>query len=173
MKVRKVKCAITGETGTSDTFVKIGTRYYKSQELYDELKLEKESYSKAKDLVFFELLGLTSEDKYPNFLTKMLREYEGYSNVVILRTLEENKEFMQRYLSSHEFNTVVGKIQFISAIMSNHIHDVKKKVQREKEEKRKILENSDEFEMAVGIMNDSIQPAPKQKVKNVTSFLEG
>ncbi|HKM01179.1 MAG TPA: GIY-YIG nuclease family protein [Sedimentibacter sp.] len=32
----KCKCRVTGEEGNSDTFIKIGKHYYKSQEIYDE-----------------------------------------------------------------------------------------------------------------------------------------
>lgn len=38
---RPCKCAITGEKGTTDTFVKIGKKYYKSQEIYDKWQEEK------------------------------------------------------------------------------------------------------------------------------------
>lgn len=170
---RKVKCALTGEQGTDETFVKINGRWYKSLEIYNEDRLNKESYSKAKDLVFFELLGHESGDKYPNFLTKMLREFGSYGNVVILRTLEENKDFMLNYISSHEFNTDVGKLQFISAILSNNLNDVRRKVRKEKEELKKLEKSSEEFDITLEGMNTSIEQTPKQKVKDVTSFLKG
>ena len=41
---RSCKCAITGEVGTTDTFVKIGSKYYKSQEIYDADQRKKQTY---------------------------------------------------------------------------------------------------------------------------------
>ena len=47
---RPCKCAITGEKGTTDTFVKINGKYYKSQEIYDANQMKK---AKRKELIDF------------------------------------------------------------------------------------------------------------------------
>ena len=54
---RSCKCHITGETGITDTFVKIGKYYYKSQEIYDAEQKQKETYKYLIDYNCYEFLG--------------------------------------------------------------------------------------------------------------------
>lgn len=168
---RKVKCHVTGESGTNEIFVKIDGHWYKSRDIYEQDKLNKETFNKVKNLIFFELLGMKSGDKYPSFLTKMLREYVNYSNVVLLRILENNKDYIRRYIETHDFNSDYNKLRFISAIISNHVNQEQKRYDREQTEKKKLKEVSESEVMNIATMNDSLTSPPKQEVHDISHWL--
>lgn len=41
---RKVKCAATNEYGYLDEFIKVGNKYFKSKEVYEQYKIDKENF---------------------------------------------------------------------------------------------------------------------------------
>ena len=53
---RMVRCSITNEIGDPSDFIKIGRKYYKSQEVYDKYNAEKEIQIKLMAKIA-ELLG--------------------------------------------------------------------------------------------------------------------
>ena len=71
---RPCKCAITGEKGTTDTFVKINGKYYKSQEIYDTNQMKKAKRKELIDFVCREFLGYGNGQPFPTSLPKKLNE---------------------------------------------------------------------------------------------------
>ena len=65
---RPCKCAITGEKGTTDTFVKINGKYYKSQEIYDADQKSKAKRKELIDYVCREFLRYGNGQPFPTSL---------------------------------------------------------------------------------------------------------
>lgn len=110
---RSCKCHITGETGTTDTFVKIGKYYYKNQEIYDAEQKQKETYKSLIDYICYEFLGYGDGQPFPTSLPKKLRNFHStimkpfwklFRNITMIFVTGWNinslKQSMESYLTS-------------------------------------------------------------------------
>lgn len=162
---RRCKCAITGEIGDTDTFVKIGNRYYKSREIYDKVQREKESYKNLVDYICTEFLGYGDGQPFPPILPKKLKELSDYSNNVIMEAFRKSSDNIRYALDHKTFSGEYGKIAYIFAIVKNRISEVaaeEARLQKQMEHVKQIrLECSE-----TGISGT------KAKGKNISSFLE-
>lgn len=162
---RKVKCFITGEEGTSDTFVKIGSHYYKSQAVYDQYRHEIDTRNAIVTRIANEFLGYQTGQKFPAYIQKKLNELNYYSYDVILKTIDKMSDKIMYYMNNKEFKNESGKISYIFAIISNNINDVNKEYQW----KRKNEEHEHHTEI-VDIPEEIPTPS---KVKDISSWLDG
>lgn len=140
---RPVKCYITGEQGTNETFIKIGKHYYKSQEIYDNDKKERELRKELRDkilkIIIEDFLEFAPGQPFPTQVTKKLSELKFYSDDVILKTIEKNYDNIKFFMKNKEFKNDYGRICYIFAIIGNNISDVYKaemRTQRRLENKK-------------------------------------
>lgn len=163
---RKVKCAITGEYGTNETFVKIGTKYYKSQEIYDEDRRRKDLHKKIVDTILNDFLDYQQGQIPSSLLFKKLKELEFYDNEVILKTIEQQSDTIRYWMNNKEFKNDNGKIAYMFAIIKGSINDVYKDWKREKDLERK-LQGAD-----YNIPIDMDVEVNKQEGKDLSKWLE-
>lgn len=162
---RKVKCQITGEYGTSDTFYKADNgKYYKSKELYDTWNKENEDRKRVIERFTSEFLDYVPGQVFPTVLTKKLKELEFYGYDVIDRTIDKSYDSIQYALRTKDFRNDVGKISYIFAIIKNNINDVYKQVLREEKEQKR------EYTIDTSVNVDDIQTTHTEK--NITKWLE-
>lgn len=162
---RKVKCQITGEYGTSDTFYKADNgKYYKSKELYDTWNKENEDRKRVIERFTSEFLDYVPGQVFPTVLTKKLKELEFYGYDVIDRTIDKSYDSIQYALRTKDFRNDVGKISYIFAIIKNNINDVYKQVLREEKEQKR------EYTIDTSVDVDDIQTTHTEK--NITKWLE-
>lgn len=128
---RKVKCFITKEEGTSDTFVKIGKHYYKDQETYNQWKEKEENRAKCLRLIA-KYIGYSDFQKFPTVVTRFLKEYSAYGYDVIYDSLIECQETIEYYFRSKSFDSDYAKCSYMFSIVRNKINDVYKKKLRDK-----------------------------------------
>ena len=127
---RKCKCAITGEIGTTDTFVKIGSKYYKNQEIYDADQKKKQSYKELIDYICREFLGYGNGQPFPPILPKKIKELSFYSNDIILETFKQCSDDIHYWIENKQFSTEYGMISYMFTIVKSHIADVAKQEKR-------------------------------------------
>lgn len=167
---RRCKCHITGEVGDTDTFIKIGSHYYKNQYVYDEDKRLKEERKQLIDYICKTFLGYNNGQPFPSSLLKKLNELSYYDNAVIMETFKQCKDNILYWLNCKEFSSEYGKISYIFAIIGNRVADVNKKyvrVNKMIEDQQKNIadiELSDERKM--------LNIGTKQKAKDISEFLE-
>ena len=145
---RKVKCQITKEIGSSDTFYKADNGlYYKSKELYEEYKTEAEYRRKIIDFFCIELLGYEKGCTFPTVLTKKLESLSAYSNKTIWATILYKEEDL-RYWASVEgkFKNDFGKICYLFVIIVNSINEVQKMVKAKENQLTSAVEIPPEIE---------------------------
>jgi hypothetical protein len=130
---RKCKCAITGEIGNTDIFIKIKGRYYKSQEIYDKWQKPRELFRKIVDYICFEFLNYQKGQKFNTILTKKINEYSFYGNEVLFKTIQLHRDRIKQALSQKDFNNESLKIGYIFGIINNNINDVYKELKQGKE----------------------------------------
>ena len=168
---RKVRCHITGEYGTSETFYKAKNgKYYKSKELYDTWNKENEDRKYVIGRFATEFLDYVPGQVFPTILTKKLKELEFYGYVVIKKTINKSYDSIQYALKTKEFKNEANKISYIFAIIKNNINDVYKQVLAEeksqkKQEKQVINMDIDDEKTVMNI-------GTKQKAKDISCFLE-
>jgi len=142
---RKVRCQVTGEYGTSDTFYHAPDKcYYKTKELYENKIKESEARKQIVDTICFDFLDYQKGQVFPKILTNKLKELSFYSNQTILKTIEECRENITYWMRHKEFDSDYGKIAYIFAIIRNKINDVYKEEQKQKRQESKAeaaLEN--------------------------------
>lgn len=160
---RKVRCAVTKEYGTSDTFIKIGSKYYKSQQIYDEYEKEKSYRQKILDMISFDFLDYSPGQTFPTLIVKQLKQLDFYSKEVIYQTFLKCYDNIMYYLKNKDFKDDCAKIRYIFAIIKNNINDVYKadKIQKA----RKIEENRHEIA-------DINRAGTIQKGRDISKWLE-
>lgn len=129
---RKVKCKITGEWGTNETFVKIDGHYYKSREIYDEYKENKAYQKLIVKIIFQDFLNHEEGQAVPSYLFKKLKELDVYPTQVIYNTVIRNKSSINYYMNSKEFVNDSARINYIFAIIKNNINDEYKRFKAKK-----------------------------------------
>lgn len=127
---RKCKCAITGEIGTTDTFIKIGSKYYKNQEIYDADQKKKQTYKELIDYICREFLGYGNGQPFPPILPKKIKELSFYSNDVILETFKQYSDDIHYWIEYKQFSTEYGMISYMFTIVKSHIADVARQEKR-------------------------------------------
>ena len=174
---RKVKCQITKEWGTSDEFVKIGGKYYKSQEIYDKVQFQKDCYVKLKDIIVYDLLEFEPEQKFPSFVTKSIDKLSFYSNEQKLRALLETYDKLKELLSKKSFKSDWQKSNYIFAVINNRLNDTYKaqKTHEKQLAKSKEKAENDDGECMAEALNfyeaqDSASPITKSR--SIRCFLE-
>ncbi len=128
---RRVKCRVTGEYGDSDVFIKRGSYYFKSLEVYEQYEKDVRCKDKAVDIIAKDLLGYKEGQPYPSLLFKLYKQLNFYSNEVILKTIQEKYETLKFYAENKSFANDNGKLFYLFAIIKNHIAEVDKKEKRE------------------------------------------
>ena len=162
---RKVKCAVTGEIGTSDTFIKIGSHYYKNQAVYDADQKNKQSYRQLVEYICYEFLGYGDGQPFPSSLPKFIKKLSYYDNDVILETFKSCSDVIHWCLRNNEFSSEYGKLSYIFRIVENKIADVHKNVllrqKQERETKRVMVESEDLMDLGT-----------KKRGKDISNFLD-
>ena len=132
---RKVKCQVTGEIGTNETFFKVDNKYYKSQEIYEKHRKEKELWNEIIRYICEDLLGYASGQVFPSLVVKKLNEYKFYEREVILKAFKDKeKNILYQINQSGKFDNDNGKIFYMFAIIKNSINDTYKEWKREEKE---------------------------------------
>ena len=165
---RPVKCAITGEQGTADTFIKIGTKYYKSQEIYDTVQRQKDLHKQIVNLICYELLDYQKGQKFPTLLTRKLKELDFYDNEVILKTVQNYKNDIIYWMNRKQIDSDTGKIYYIFAIINDHINDVYNQWKHDK--KQIVKEEKSEIEVSTDI--DIKDLGTNKEGKDISEWLE-
>lgn len=166
--IRTVKCAITGEQGTSETFIKIGSKYYKSQEIYDITQQQKNLHKLIVDSICYELLDYQKGQKFPTLLTKKLKELGFYDNEVILKTVQDYKNDIAYWMNRKSIDTDTGKIYYIFAIINDHINAVYNQWKHDK--KQVVKEEKSEIDVGADVIIENL--GTNKKGKDISEWLE-
>lgn len=165
---RHVKCYITGEQGTSDTFVKHDNHYYKSEKIYQDHIKEMDYRNKIIDIIVYDYLGFSKDIPFPTIINKRLNEIKHFGYETIYRTIQSEDTVIRRAIAEKQFDSAYLEMMYILAIIKNNIFKTWKIVLAEKREERKQEEP---------ITNTKLQDIqnvknPKQKVKDISKYLE-
>lgn len=161
---RACKCRITGEVGTTDTFVKIGKYYYKNQEIYDAEQKRRETYKTLIDYICNEFLGYGDGQPFPTSLPKKLQELSFYDYDTILETFQKCHDDICYWLEHKQFESEYGKLSYIFAIVNGKIADVNS----ERQHRAQQSENTKKTEIECG---DLSKLGTKRRGKDISNFL--
>lgn len=128
---RKVKCQVTGEYGTSDTFVKIDGRYYKSVEVYEADRKKKQDRLDLIDYVCCEFLDYKEGQPFSSFLPRKLQELAYYDDSLILQVFKDQAQIIRDSFNRISFPNELNKISYMIGIVRNALPDALKKRERE------------------------------------------
>lgn len=164
----KVKCAVTGEYGTSETFIKYNGRYFKNEKVLNEYKIQSEYWKKCIEKFSFDFLGYQPGQPFPTILPKRIKELSFYDNETIYRTMCVCENDILQAISNKEFDTDYAKIGYIMAIIKNRIAKVWKVV---RQEQRNANRDYQPIPHNIYASLAELQN-PKQKVKDISKFVE-
>lgn len=166
---RRVKCRVTGEYGDSTVFYKVDKSYYKSKEVYEEDQKQKKAKKEALKIIA-ELLGYREGQHLSPFTFKKYNELKFYADQVILETLLKQRDTIEYYMARKEFENEQRQIQYIFAIIQNHIADIDR-VYKKKEQQRLRDEKTIKFtDSMVESLNSDSQSLP-QVTRNIEAFI--
>lgn len=165
---RKVKCALTKESGTSDVFYKAENgKYYKSKEIYDTWHLDVQKRTQARNLLL-EYMDWQEGEPFPTLLTKKLKELDYYSGQVVLDTVRKCASSLEWAIKNKNFLSTTSKIHYVFAIISNNIADVNKQANEMKSVKEPSEKSAEKY---VGAIDDSQETQAKPQVKDLSAWL--
>jgi hypothetical protein len=160
---RKVKCALTKETGTTDTFYKAENgKYYKSQQVYNDWKTDADKRLLARDMLLA-YLGWQAGEPYPTLLGKKLKELDFYPGQTICDTINKCSSSIDWAMKNKQFSSTAAKIHYIFAVISNHIGDIHREVKQ-----NQLLKTANE-KLADRYISEEIHAKPK--VKDLSAWL--
>ena len=166
---RNVKCSISGEYGKSDVFIKIGNRYYKTQEIYDIDEKNKNIRKEIIDYLCIEFLDYQNGQPFPPILPRKLKELEFYDNEIILEAFRQKHKDIRYWLDNKKFDNDTGRVSYIFAIIKNSIADIKRQFDYSKRQAQKVenknLYNNENLD--INIIGSTAS------AKNISNWLEG
>lgn len=162
---RKVKCCITQEIGTNDTFIKIGTKYYKNQAVYDADLQRRTKRKELIDYICKEFLGYGNGQPFPTSIPKKIKELSFYDDDIILETFKRYASNIHYQFEHKQFSGEYGKVSYIFAIIKNNIADVNAEIQRKKKQDKRTTKDKIEC-------GDLSSIGTKDRGKDISSFLD-
>ena len=117
----------------------------------------------------YELLEYKEFMKIPTYFYKRLKECEGYGYDVVYRCIQMKAKDIKWAINNKDFNTEVGKMMYIWAILNNSMNDALKEIvaeRREEERKNKNTETEESVNTDIDIDNG------EQHTVNISRFLE-
>lgn len=172
---RSVKCAITGEMGTTDTFVKIGKHYYKSQEIYDEAMKQKTARKEALNIIASDFFQYETGRPFPVLINKKYQELSFYDDETILEAIKEIRNSVSEYCKYKTFDSEYGRAAYVFAAINNHVGDVYNRRQKQKKRAEQLnaqIERQEPIE--VDDLNVMLTP-PKRptysQTRDISAFL--
>ena len=167
--MRKVKLQDTGEYSTSDVAYQApNKKYYSNEAAYQKMVTNSTYRQKCIDGMY-ELLGYKDFMKIPTYFYKRLKECEGYGYDVVYRCIQIKAKDIKWALTNKEFNTEVGKMMYIWAILNNSMNDALREVVAERRENERAIRK--ESETCVNEDDLDIKDV-KQRTVNISRFLE-
>lgn len=165
---RKVKCALTKEPGTSDTFYKADNgKYYKSKEIYDAWHSDVQKRTQARKLLL-EYMDWKEGEPFPTLLTKKLKELDYYSGQVILDTVCTCSSSLEWAIKNKNFLSTTSKIHYVFAIISNKIADINKQANENMLSKEPSEKSAEKY---ISDIIDSQETQAKPQVKDLSAWL--
>ena len=162
---RKCKCAITGEIGTADTFVRINGRYYKSQQVYDADQKRKEQRRELIDYICREFLGYGNGQPFPTSLPIKLKELSFYDDSVILETFKQCSSDIDYQFEHKQFASEYNKISYMFAIVKGRIAEINAELIRKQKQ--------ESFHKPISIeCNDISSVGTRIQGKDISGFLD-
>lgn len=167
--MRKVKLQDTGEYGTDTSAFKApNKKYYSSELAYKKMVKNAEYRAKCIDAMYA-VLEYQSFMKLPTYFYKRLKECEGYGYDVVYKCILNKSKDIQWAIRNKDFNSEVGKMMYIWAILDNSMNDALKEIvaerrAKEKKEKTTVVEQSVNVDLDIS--------TKKQHIVDISRFLE-
>ena len=167
--MRKVKLQDTGEFGLDTAAYKApNNKYYSSEAAYKKMAMNAEYRAKCIDAMYA-ILEYKTFMKLPTYFYKRLKECEGYGYDVVFHCIQNKAKDIKWAINNKNFNSEIGKMMYIWAILNNHMNDALKEVvaERRAEEKRNQISPVEQsVDVDLEINNK------KQRTVDISKFLE-
>lgn len=134
---RRVKCFVTKEYGTSDTFYKApNKKYFKDEATYLEWKKTNE----LRDMCIKSICDVADYKLAPTFLNKIICEIGnavGYD--VLYETIQRDMEKFEWVNANKQFSSEIQRLCYYQSIIKNTVIDVYKEFQEKIEKENSIV----------------------------------
>ena len=167
--MRKVKLQDTGEYSTNDVaFQAPNKKYYSSEEAYNKIVRNNLYRTKCIEGMYV-LLDYKDYMKIPTYFYKRLKECEGYGYDVVYKCMQMKARDIQWAITNKDFDSEIGKIMYIWAILDNGMNDALKQVVAERREaERRNKDTAIEQSVNVDLDVNTVE----QHTVNISKFLE-
>lgn len=165
-KEREVKCAVTGETGSSNDFIKVGSKWYKSQEVYDLWKKE-DNHRQECLRIIGEALGYETGDKYPTTICREINSMKKYTFEVVEEAVRNKRDSIQYAIDHVSFSSEYNMARYISQIIRGDL----KAAQSRLIAREKIIRNTPKVHHDEANGVDINLKNVKQETKDISKWL--
>ena len=169
---RLVKCNATGEMLPVKDCVRIEGKYYKSEEAYNNMIEIKEKWQKITQTIIYEIFEYEFGQKPATVIFKFIKELKFYEPDIILRVLDDNKDYLINIIRNKDFVSDYNRCAYIFAIINSKANELYRKYKKEKREQEKI-NSTMQVDMLADNLNATSQKAVKQKNSNISRFVQG
>lgn len=122
-RIYNCTCAATGEKGKTNEFYKAPNgKYYKSEELYQEILFERDCRDKVFNIIFHELFNMRNPNSHTSLFLKLFGE-SGIKASDLYEYLQSNKNYIKEHLP-YDDCTVSAKLFSIFTLFKNTIGKV-------------------------------------------------
>lgn len=174
--MRKCKCQITKEIGTTDIFYKVNengkNKYYKNKKIYDKYMKQKNDRDILLKYIALEILDYQEKQIVPTILLKKIKELnEFYEYEVIYEAFKEKKDTLKYWINlDGKFNSEYQKVSYMMAIINNSINDIYERWKI----KQQRLQKENSINVDMNVLNDSeAVVVPKSEAIDISQFLDG
>lgn len=158
----EVKDQLTGKKRPKNELYQADNgKYYTSKEKYEEYKKNMEYRDKCTEKMY-ELINYSSFMKIPTFWYKRLKDWEDYGYEIVYMTIVDLSDILRKY-AYKGFKSEAHRINYLSAIIENHLNDTLKLV----EERKRVEKLSEENKGGTIEIENRKQPS-----KDISKFIE-
>lgn len=160
-----VTCKCHGQKIDRDTAFKVvketstgkkQTNYYCSQEIYEEIFIERERRDSIPKIVRWILGGTVS---YALFKPQILRMFDQYSSEEMLNYLEHEKDRLAAYLARKDFDSDRAKVGYLLAILRSDM--------------KTWSENKQQTTVVVGFDCEPVKYVPRKRKPTLEEYEDG
>lgn len=120
--LRAIRCRITGEYGTIDTFYKAPDgKYYKSKEIYQHEKNEKKYRNKIISTINSKILT-TTKSNCDSFIGKMIKE-SGLDNQTLYNQLNDRLDYIKK-ITDYSNESDLSKILLAFSVITKNTTEI-------------------------------------------------
>lgn len=126
----EVQCYVTGEFGDSSVFYQVGSRWFKSEEVYKYWKHENNLREQCYEAVA-DVIGISNSYYLPTVVYDEMNFAKPYGYEIVHETIRQYAPNIKRHFKEHPPKSDYAASKYAFAVFKAHYDDVQKRIMRQ------------------------------------------